>query len=46
MPKPQARLKGLDVKKPYHFLKKNGKVFEQLPPTLDHEVIQHFKSND
>jgi hypothetical protein len=25
-------LKGLGIKKPPHFLKKNGKVFEQLPP--------------
>lgn len=32
-PKPQARLAGLGVKKPSHFLKKNGKVFEQLPPS-------------
>jgi hypothetical protein len=32
-------LKGLGIKKPPHFLKKNGKVFEQLPPSQDHEVI-------
>jgi hypothetical protein len=25
-------------------LKKNGKVFEQLPSTLDHEVIQNKKT--
>jgi hypothetical protein len=39
-------LKGLDVKKTVSFFEKKCKVFEQLPLTLDHEVIQNRKLKD
>ena len=40
-----SSLEGFGYKITYTFFEKNGRVFEQLPPILDHEVIQNKKSN-